>query len=56
VQEFCQKNNSSGVFEFELDALPVTKLRELEEYVQNCQKENAKKKKRQEADAKRREN
>ena len=55
VQAYCQKNNTSGVFEFELDQLPIDKLRELEAYVEQCQKENEKKKKRQEADAKRRE-
>jgi hypothetical protein len=49
------KNNESDVFEFELDALPIKELRELESYVDKCHKETEKKKKRQEADAKRRE-
>jgi hypothetical protein len=43
------------VFEFELDALPINKLRELEDYVETCQKSNDKKNKRKEADKKRRE-
>ena len=55
VKDFCQKNVSTGVFEFELDSLPITKLRELEGFVDGKHKEYEKKKKRQEADAKRRE-
>ena len=43
------------MFEFELDALPIHKLRELEDYVEDCQKINEKKNKRKEADKKRRE-
>lgn len=55
VKDFCSKNNASGVFEFELDALPINKLRELEDYVEEQQKINDKKNKRKEADSKRRE-
>lgn len=55
VKDYCQKNVSTGVFEFELDNLPVNKLRELEAFVDGKHKEYEKKKKRQEADAKRRE-
>ena len=55
MKDFCSKNAASGVFEFELDALPVYKLRELEDYVEDCQKTNDKKNRRKEADKKRRE-
>jgi len=46
VKDFCQKNVSTGVFEFELDSLPITKLRELEGFVDGKHKEYEKKKKR----------
>ncbi len=36
VQDYCTKNISTGVFEFELDLLPPEKLRELEAYVEKC--------------------
>jgi hypothetical protein len=46
VKDFCQKNVQTGVFEFELDSLPITKLRELESFVDGKHKEYEKKKKR----------
>ena len=55
VQQCIQQNNKGDVFEFELDQLPTRKCRELEDYVKRCLKENQKKLKRKEADAKRRE-
>jgi len=55
VQQCIPQNNKGDVFEFELDQLPTRKCRELENYVKGCLKENAKKQKRKEADAKRRE-
>ena len=55
VQDSCPKNTQGEVYEFELDSLPVRKCRELEKYVEQCIKENEKKRKRKEADKTRRE-
>ncbi len=54
VRDSCPQPAQGEVFEFELDMLPVRKCRELEKYVENCIKENAKKAKRKEADKVRR--
>lgn len=53
----CLNNEEEGrddVIEFELDMLPPQKARSLKEYMEKCIKENDKKRKRKEADAKRR--
>ena len=56
VQDSCNNKSQGEVYEFELDMLSVRKCRELEKYVSECIKENIKKKKRKDADKKRREN
>jgi len=43
------------MFEFELDSLPVHKCHELDAYVKDCVKENAKREKRKASDKLRRE-
>ena len=53
VQEWSRQ--SEGSCQFVLDQLPVRTSRDLEAYVKRCLKENEKKQKRKEADAKRRE-
>lgn len=53
VQEFSRQ--SEGSCQFVLDQLPIAVCRELESYVKRCLKENEKKLKRKESDAKRRE-
>ncbi len=53
VQEFSRQ--SEGACQFVLDQLPIRTSRELESYVKRCLKDNEKKAKRKESDAKRRE-